>query len=348
MALTAYNATHGYLDAILRGYRSAILDQAQYTSLCECKVVDDMKVHLLTTDYVTVLQDEPSPLSTNTLSQRLTARMVEEFRHLRDQAIEPLATFLDYITYSYMIDNIILILTETHHEGGDAAELLERCHPLGLFEGIGSLCVAQSPAELYNMCLVNTPLAKYFLSCLTMEDLDEIHIEIIRNMLYKEYLKDFLKFSRSLGGETAEVMGNLLRFEADCRSISITCNSWDTELSKDDRTKLYPNFGDLWPEGTERLMHADDMAGVSNAVESFDTYRNIISDLTYNPSKSLEDCFYENQVELCKEAFEHYFQFGVYYAYFKLKEQEIRNILWIAACIEHNQRARITQFVSIF
>ena len=32
------------------------------------------------------------------------------------QADEPLGTFMDYCTYGYMIDNIVLIVTGTLHE----------------------------------------------------------------------------------------------------------------------------------------------------------------------------------------------------------------------------------------
>jgi len=31
----------------------------------------------------------------------------------------------------------------------------------------------------------------------------------------------------------------------------------DTELSKDDREKLYPHFGLLWPEGSAKLAKAE-------------------------------------------------------------------------------------------
>ena len=32
-------------------------------------------------------------------------------------------------------------------------QLLPKCHPLGLFEELGALAIAQSPAELYNSVL---------------------------------------------------------------------------------------------------------------------------------------------------------------------------------------------------
>lgn len=56
-----------------------------------------------------------------------------------------------------MIDNVILIITGTLHER-DTHELLDRCHPLGVFETMPALCVATTVAELYNTVLVETPL----------------------------------------------------------------------------------------------------------------------------------------------------------------------------------------------
>lgn len=56
-----------------------------------------------------------------------------------------------------MIDNVILIITGTLHER-DTHELLERCHPLGVFETMPALCVATTVAELYNTVLIETPL----------------------------------------------------------------------------------------------------------------------------------------------------------------------------------------------
>lgn len=62
-----------------------------------------------------------------------------------------------------------------------------------------------------------------------------MNIEIIRNTLYKAYLQDFYKYCQTLGGATAEVMGEILQFEADRRAINITINSFGTELKKEER-----------------------------------------------------------------------------------------------------------------
>lgn len=60
-----------------------------------------------------------------------------------------------------MIDNVILIITGTLHER-DTHELLDRCHPLGVFDTMPALCVATTVAELYNTVLVETPLGMSF------------------------------------------------------------------------------------------------------------------------------------------------------------------------------------------
>lgn len=60
----------------------------------------------------------------------------------------------------------------------------------------------------------------------------------------------------------------MLQFEADRRAFIITINSFGTELSKEDRAKLFPHCGKLYPEGLAQLARADDYEQVK-AVADF-------------------------------------------------------------------------------
>ncbi|BDD60052.1 H(+)-transporting V0 sector ATPase subunit d [Monascus purpureus] len=358
-----FNVNGGYIEGVVRGYRNSLLTGQHYGNLAQCENIDDVKLQLAPA-YGDFLASLPPNPSTSSLAGKMTDKLVAEFRYLQAQATGSIAKFLSYLTYGYMIDNIALLITGTLHER-DTRELLDRCHPLGWFETMPVLCVATNIEELYNSVLIETPLAPYFKASLSHQDLDELNIEIVRNTLYKNYLEDFYKFVNMTpefkGTPTQEIMSEILEFEADRRAINITINSFGTELSKPERRKLYPEFGKLWPEGSLMLSRADDIEGVSLAVSAVPEYKAFFDAVGLSQGgaggigsgggaegKSLEDLFYQKEMESSKLVFTRQFTPAVIYAWVKLKEQEIRNITWIAECIAQNQKERIGNYISVF
>eukprot|EP01129_Flabellula_baltica_P010008 TRINITY_DN417_c0_g1_i1.p1 TRINITY_DN417_c0_g1~~TRINITY_DN417_c0_g1_i1.p1 ORF type:complete len:350 (+),score=99.12 TRINITY_DN417_c0_g1_i1:27-1076(+) len=344
--MMTFNVDDGFCEAVLRGNMLGLLTTADYNNLSQCERLEDVKLQLSGTSYGDFLQDVPSPLHSTTIAEYCTKKMVQEFKFLRANAVKPLSKFLDYITYGYMIDNMVLLITGTLRES-DLEDLKAKCHPLGMFSAMESIVIGQSVAELYNEVLVDTPLAPYIQECLSVEDLDEMNIEIIRNTLYKSYLEDFYNYCTSLGGTTAEVMGKLLEFESDRRTINITLNSIGTELTSDDRQKLYPRIGLLYPESTESLALADSEEAIKAAIDFHDEYRELFEATEFDEDKALEDAFFEKEVQHNVESFERQFSYGVFYSYFKLKEQEIRNILWISECILQQQPDEMNRYIPL-
>ncbi len=222
-------------------------------------------------------------------------------------------------------------------------------------------------AELYETVLVDTPVGPYFQQYLdenrrnvsaaadVRNVLEEVQIEILKNSLMKLYLEDFYNLCERMGGDTAEQMCTLLRARADRNAINITLNSFGTPLNdpimrETTRKALYPSIGELYPAGTELLIKVDEDAKLVQALTSYPFYRTIFEKFLSASAEefSIDDEFYKGEVKLYELAFESQMHLGVFYAFVKLKEQEIRNLVWITECILQRRRDQINHFVPIF
>jgi len=362
-----FNILHGFAEALVRGCRSSFLADADYHHLTQCETLDDMKLNLTETDYSDALADAGT-LNPAILQAAAVGKLVTEFQYLRSQAVEPLTTFLDFITYEYMIENVMLLLKGTL-SGRDINELMAQCHPLGMFKESTMRSIPtfeSSPsgyADLYQTVLVDTPVGPYFAQFLAEQSANggdsrnvmvEVEIEIIKSSLLKFWIEDFSQFVDKLGGETATMMGDLLAVRADTNAINITLNSFNTPLNdpvmrQSDRKRLYPAVGYLYPAGTTKLADVATEEQLGQALEPFPQYSSVWTmHGAGGGDKSIDDAFYERDVQNLELAFEGQMHFASFYAYVKLKEQEIRNLVWISECILQQQKDEINKFVPVF
>ncbi len=97
-----FNIDSGYLEGLCRGFKNGILKQSDYLNLVQCETLEDLKLHLQSTDYGNFLANEAGPLAVSVIDDKLREKLVVEFQHMRNQAVPPLSTFLDFITYRYV------------------------------------------------------------------------------------------------------------------------------------------------------------------------------------------------------------------------------------------------------
>jgi len=370
--LFTFNITDGFSEAVMRGYRLSFLTDVDYRSILQCDSLADIRLNLQETDYVNFAQDVPQ-LSPSIVREKALDKLVAEFEYMRASADQPLAQFLDFLTYDYMIDNVMLILKATlNNPNVDIFSLVKQAHPLGQFDDavLKSICSFEnSPkgyAELYQSVLIDTPIGPYFAKFLQEESdrtghgaeevqsiLEELPTTKLESSLRKYYLEDFYQFCMDLGGETATEMKDLLKARADTIAINITLNSFGTPLNDPnlrmtERKPLYPSIGFLYPEGTDKLAQVGDETELAAVLRTYPVYRQIF-DSHQRGDKTIDDAFYEREVELNEMAFQGQFQYAAFYSYVRLKEQEIRNLVWICECCVQRQKERAADhFVPLF
>jgi len=144
-------------------------------------------------------------------------------------------------------------------------------------------------------------------------------------------------------------MCDLLRFEADCQTLQVIAN-WMTfaggqgqqSVNREmERKKYMSKVGYLYPDRDEKLRNVTDLRSLQQAVEAT-PYEKILAavqtDEARNEAESAEttidDAMLFEASRRYSMGFEGGFHIGCFFSYLKLKEQEIRNVEWLAQLVQ--------------
>ena len=354
--LVFFNVNDGYSEALLRGFRKSILGEQQYTALRNTSNLKDFKSVLIDTDYSDYVKDY-NETDTSALKMLLKKKLADEIDQVQSVAGPELDKFIEMIRHKYMIDNVINIIEGIKNKT-DKNVIESRNEPLGYLKEISGLLKLdyKKIEDLYEDVLIDTEVGVYFSKFLeevlassdnknvaTINNyLQALKPEEIKNYLKKIWLEYFYHFCKTLNPTTSEMMEDLLKYEADCQTIQIVYNSlaYNNQFQEEERKKVIPYFGFLYPETTTQLIKCNSLEQLKQILQPFPDYYELVKEIPdpkkldefglQSGLKTLDDLMFKESVKRYSIAFEQQFHFACFYAYIKIKEQEIKNIMLLA------------------
>lgn len=164
---------------------------------------------------------------------------------------------------------------------------------------------------------------------------------ISANVILQAYLKEFLAFCYKLDGGTSALMRNILYFEADRRAINITMNSSGIDLSPDSRCLVLSKYGTLYTRGQFELAQFEVPERIRAAMRKDPTFCSMSTSLIVYSEDFIERILCEQEMKFCDTTFQEQFNYATFYGCLKRREQEIRNIVWVAECISQGQKHKV-------
>ncbi|KAG0439489.1 V-type proton ATPase subunit d [Dictyocoela muelleri] len=318
---------YGFLLSDIHDRANHLLTQENYTLLMQCETLEDLIIKLSQTGYSSYI-NENVDINKKSIKTKLYESLTNEFTSIYKYSDKDVKTLLTYFHETLMIDEFILCLALKIE---DKLEINEE--NLGFFPELHTLKFSNDMNDVFRFCIDNCFLKKYeivlndFKNC----DFKSLDVQLLHAILLKDHR---LAFYKKINNSMAH-MKKILRFEGDRQIIEMVMNSIGQDI---DRKKYFSEVSELKGSVLIELM----------SVEGYDEFVSVMMNTKYseileNPLPRLQ----KMEIDLNFDSFLLYNDISCVYSYLKLKELEIKNILWIVECLVSGRKDNMDQIFTL-
>jgi V-type H+-transporting ATPase subunit d len=319
---------YGYIIAEVNGRKDAMLSEADYNTLKQCESLEEMGIKLSRT-YRCI--SEGMAFSKPELRRRLVESLKEDFAHYDYVQEGDLRLILDYYIEYHKIQNFFYLL-QCKQEDPDLERSFDKIE-MGDFSALRTLKFSKDMNDVQKYCIENSFLSKFGGRVKFEKEFSDNNFQVLQMLFFKHHIEE--TYSRL--GDDMEHMREILKLEGDRQIIEIAVNTLSSkDIVGSERKRLFPTVCSISLKTRDMLAN----------VESFEDLKAALS-AKYRFDSDISSVLIRNELIKCYEAFNEYNNLSCVYSYFKIKDREIKNILWIAECIIQGRKDAMSHIIVV-
>lgn len=314
--------SHGNLVTTVHCRQTAMLTREDFTALLDSDSIEDICVKLQR-QYPAVVGMKK--FTREELKKRLSESLLGEIRlGTRDSLAREQ---LSFFTESYKIQNFFFLLSCKEYDA-DLEKNFPRIEFLGYFNELDTLKFCTSMDEVHLYCIKRTFLSGYCVPGMFKKEFGENDFSTAHAELRKRHIERYAACA-------SRNFLKLLRLEGDKHNLDIVLSTLGTEISAAERLRWMTPVTNFSHGPYQALARATDSGELRSILSATRAYRALCEELR---EKDLGSVFLKKEIEAYHRTFESFNDITSLYAYFKLREQEIKNILWVAERVSQGKK----------
>ncbi|KAM0676174.1 hypothetical protein GVAV_000137 [Gurleya vavrai] len=322
---------NGFVISKTHNKLNTLLKEEDYTALQQSDTLYDILTKLSLSSYK--LSSEIN--SNHALKIGLYQNLKKEFDEAFKNAEENLKMILQFYKNQHMIQNFTYLLASKEHDP-ELLKSYDKIEEMGKFLELETLKFACDMHEVYKFCVEHTFLKKYYKHLKIKKEIKDNDFQQMNILMQKMLLEDFYN---ELNEDC--FMREMLKAEGDRRIVEIVLNTADSHIIGKKRKDLFPNVSTI--DLGMKLKLSDCV--------SFDELRGILSQhhklrkIVSFDDEGIVAALVNLETEMYMNSFKRHNDVSCVYSYFKLKEQEIKNIIWTVDCVSLNKKDFVKKIV---